>query len=445
MRSDLLKDIKSYLPWIIAAIVPLVVFLGFYPHYLRSNTFFWVCIATLPLSMQARGQNKLNFFWLAIIMSVVTLALPTTIGIYCMLCLLLIFLMQSIVGRLHFTLLIHALLASPLFSYFSSLVSFPIRLQLSKIVSWLLNVVGYQVSIEGNLVHLGDRSFLVDEACAGMFMLGYGLLFGTLILSHFSKNRHLNFRQLTGYYLLLIGLILSGNILRISLLIVFGIMPDHWFHEGLGLMVYIGQILVPFYLIVKHSIHRTFLFKIPKTDLKPVFPTKKYALLCIIMLILIGRHQLNMKSEHQEPQRVHLSGYDSSIVNDGVTKLQNDHALIYIKPPVAAYRADHNPMICWQGSGYSFKKIEKWLLNDISVNLAELVKSNEKVYTAWWFESANHKTGNQLTWRKHALQNNEQFYLVNLTCKTKAELERQINILLDQSILSHNNIDNNES
>jgi len=432
-------DIKSHWPWLLAAGVPLVLFLGFYPDYLRNNTFFWVCIVTLPLSMQATGQNSLNFFGLAIAMGVLTLVLPTTIGIYCVMCLLLIFLMQSIVGRLHFTLLIHALLASPLFSYFSSLVSFPIRLQLSKIVSGLLNMVGYQVTIEGNLVHFGNSSFLVDEACAGMFMLGYGLLFGTLILSHFSKNRQLRIKQLVTYYLLLIGLILSGNIIRITLLIVFEVMPDHWFHEGLGLIVYVGQILVPFYLIVKCTIRKTPVSYMPRTDLKPIFPVKKYAILCVMMLLLIGRHQFSMASEIIEPQEIHLSGYDASVVKSGVTKLQNDHALIYIKPPVAAYQADHNPMICWQGSGYHFKKIEKHPVQGLNLNSAELVKGDEKVYTAWWFQSTAHKTGDQLTWRKHALQNNEQFYLINLTCNSKAELERQINIVLDQNILSTNN------
>lgn len=445
MRLNLPFDLKSYWPWFIAAGVPLVLFLGFYPHYLRNNTFFWVCIATLPLAMQSTGQHRFNFFWLAIAISVITLVLPTTIGIYSMLCMTLIFLMQSIVGKLHFTLLIHALLASPLFSYFSSLVSFPIRLQLSKIVSWLLNSMGYNVNIEGNLVHLNDNSFLVDEACSGMFMLGYGLLFGTLILAHFAKDRPLGFQKLVGYYLILIGLILVGNIVRIALLIALGIMPDHWFHEGLGIIIYIGQILVPFYLIVKYFASKAPTFRISKTDLKPIFPIKKYAVLCTLLLILISRHQISTKAGDTIANKIHLSGYQSSIINDGVTKLQNDNSIIYVKPPVAAFRADHNPMICWKGSGYSFKKIEKWPINDLDINLAELVKRDDKVYTAWWFESTAHKTGDQLTWRKYALQNDEQFYLINLTCNTKAELEKQINIVLDQNILSTNNTENNES
>jgi len=411
--------------------------LSLYPHYLRNNTFFWICLATLPLSMQSSVREKGNYvFWFALAVGGLSMLLPTTIGIYLVLCLTLIFLVQSIVGRLEYTLIAHALLASPLFTYFSSLVSFPLRLQLSSIVTFLLQTIGMDIQIEGNMVYLGDTSFLVDEACAGMFMLGYGLLFGTIILSQSYKKKVLSLKLLILYYAILLILIFSANIVRITLLIIFNIMPDHWLHEVLGIFLYAFQILLPFYLIVQFVTNPLVSQDEKKERLTPIFPWKKYALLCCLMGLLIAREHTNKKWHEMTERKIDFPGFESKMIKDNVVKLQNDNSLIYVKPPVSPYRADHNPMICWQGSGYSFKKIEKWPIENMTINHAELVKGDDKVYTAWWFQSENHKTGNQLEWRKFGLLHNEEFYLINLTCSTKKELANQLNIIMAQNIIS---------
>ncbi|PIB35273.1 exosortase N [Reichenbachiella sp. 5M10] len=439
MTFTLANRIKTYWPWTIAAIVPLALFLGFYPQYLRSGTFFWICLLTLPLSMQSRAIGRGRYiFWMGLGVTVVSMVLPTTIGVYVLMCLILILLMESIVGRLNYTLLIHALLASPLFSYFSSLISFPIRLQLSKIVSYMLQSIGADVRIEGNMVQLGSHSFLVDEACAGMHMLGYGLLFGTIILSVFTKNKILSLKALLTYYVILLALIFLGNVVRITLLILFQIESDHWFHEGLGLLLYVCQILIPFYGIVQWGTN-----KLPVQNMAasrqehvPLFPKWQYAMLCLLMGVLTARQQQKTAGYKPAGQSINLPGYQSIDLGNQIIKLQNTQGLIYIKPPVPAYRADHNPIICWQGSGYSFKRIEKWFIQDIQINHAELIKGEDKIYTAWWFESLEHKTGDQLEWRKYGILHNEDFYLINLTCNTKEELNKQLRTLLGQNIIS---------
>ncbi|MEQ9168047.1 MAG: exosortase N [Fulvivirga sp.] len=431
--------IELYWKWVVAAIIPLAAFFLIYPNYIVESTFFWVCIITLPISIQSQsnGKDRLTFI-LTIALGTLSLLLPTVMGVYLMICLVLIFLLQSIVGRINYTLIVHMLLASPLFLYVKSLISFPVRLELSKIASNLLQLIGMDVRIEGNMVFSGDSSFLVDEACAGMFMLGYGLLFGTIILSIATRTRALPIYQLTLYYLILLVLILLGNVVRITLLIIFEIMPDQWMHEALGVIIYVFQILIPFYFITnlgsKHLLGKN--HSSIKNGL-PIFPLKRYAImLCLLCCVIIAQVS---KVNSTPPNQVSFTrvGFKSVGLKNNITKLQNEQALIYIKPPVAPYRADHNPMICWQGSGYKFKKIEKWSVNKTSINHAELIKGDDKIYTAWWFVSENYQTGDQLEWRKQGLMKGESYYLINVTCNSKQELHKQVQNLLTQNILSN--------
>ncbi|WP_109830329.1 exosortase N [Reichenbachiella versicolor] len=435
MTSLNINTLKDYKLWLLAAAIPLIIFGIMYPHYLRDHTFFWICLVTLPLSAQpAYNKVNLNLYWIGLIIGAVSLLLPTTIGIYMIMCTLLILLLRSAMGNIQLTLIIHAFIASPFFSYFNSLVSFPLRLKLSQIVTFILENVGLEARIEGNMVYMEGTSFLVDEACAGLKMLGYGLLFGTIIIAQLSRHKKVTLPRLLGFYTVLLGLIVSGNIVRITLLILFKIMPEHWLHEVLGISIYAIQILIPFYFVVNWSLKKQEAVKESAVDFVRVFPTPKYFTLLSVFLVVILLQQT--KRNHLPHEPIHIQGFVSKQVHGDVTKLTNDNALIYIKPPVAPYRADHNPMICWQGSGYSFKKIDKWNMNQTIINHAELIKGKDKIYTAWWFQSHQSMTGDQIEWRKQAIMNNEPFYLVNITCDSREELKRQIHILLDQNILS---------
>ena len=436
MSNTILQFLKTYRVWFLAAAFPIGIFLWVYPHYLRENTFFLLCLITLPLSVQRSAHQKgFPVFWLLLCIGGLSLLLPTTTGAYISLSLMLVMLLQSASGGLHPTILIHCALTSPFFTYFNSMVSFPVRLWLSRIVTYCLQTIGLDVQIDGNLVYMGETSFLVDEACAGMTMLGYGLLFGTIIISHLSKNKQVGLPQMTLFYLILLTLILSGNIVRISLLIIFNIRPDHWLHEGVGFCVYAFQVLIPFYLIIERLLMKQSPHQQETQSVVAPFPVHRYAIVLILLLVIITRHQLQHLQE-TDPHTIELSGFQKKEVQGKVIKLENEQALIYVKPPVPAYSADHNPMICWQGSGYSFQKIGQWSLFGTKINCAELVKKQDKVHTAWWYQSKNYATGDQLEWRKYGLLENEDFYLINVTCNSQEELKRQVQQLLNQNIIA---------
>lgn len=423
--------------WVLACLVPLATFFIIFPAYILTHTFFWVCLLTLPISIINDSSQRFPFFGLCLILGGLTLVLPTTIGVYVFVCSLLLFIGQQMMGGIHLIGLIHAFLASPFFTYVSSLVSFPIRLQLSKAVSYLLNYSGIENSTDGNIIHLGNHSFMVDQACSGMYFLGYGMLFGTLILSIRIRTKSIEWKWLVLYYSLLLGLIIWGNLVRIYFLVVFNIGSGHWMHDGIGLIIYLVQILLPFYLILKIGKSRS-VKKLNENSPASKFPIFKYALLIVLLVSLFVSVSVKKNEEILKNPVISLNGFDSEVVKKNVTKLHNDHTLIYLKSPVAAYSADHNPMICWSGSGYEFQKVEKITIGKNEVNAAMLKKNSDILYTAWWFESAESKTGDQWDWRWKAINYGENFYLINVTCSTKEKLNHQLKTLLERNFFQQN-------
>lgn len=423
--------------WALASILPIATFFVLFPQYIQGDSFFWICLLTLPISIIRDTSHRFPFYSLCLAIGLATFFVPTTIGTYVFVCSLLLFMGQQMTGGVHFVGLVHLFLASPFFTYVSSLVSFPIRLQLSKAVASLLRLSGMESSAVGNIIYIENHSFLVDQACSGMYLLSYSMLFGTLILSMRIRKKTMRWTWMMMHYILLLSLIVWGNLVRIYFLVMFNIVSDHWMHDGIGLIVYMLQILLPFYFVLNRSANGE--KKVPVYfSPTPEFPQKKYGILVLLLLLLVTTVKWTKAQETLNEPVVSLTGFNAEIVKTNVTKLSNDHALIYLKSPVAPYSADHNPIICWSGSGYEFQKVEKLQIGIHTVNASELKKGDEVLYTAWWFESSASRTDNQWDWRLRALKDNEAFYLINLTCSTRDELKKQTQNLINQNILLQN-------
>lgn len=79
-----------------------------------------------------------------------------------------------------------------------------------------------------------------------------------------------------------------------------------------------------------------------------------------------------------------LPGYAIKRIDADILKLNSPASLIYIKHIQSFYSTEHNPMICWKCSGYSFKSVEKIRIDGQLVYTAILTKGVEQLYTAWW-------------------------------------------------------------
>ncbi len=118
-----------------------------------------------------------------------------------------------------------------------------------------------------------------------------------------------------------------------------------------------------------------------------------------------------------------VEGYRVQRIANDVVKLENDQSLVYIKPITGFYSADHNPMICWRGSGYAFTRVEKSPVNGVFVYMALLQNGQDQLYTAWWYDNGVTCTIDQLTWRRDALQNKTKYALINVTATSREKLE----------------------
>jgi exosortase N len=104
-----------------------------------------------------------------------------------------------------------------------------------------------------------------------------------------------------------------------------------------------------------------------------------------------------------------------------VIKFEKAGALVYIKPS-PFYCPEHDPMICWQGSGYVFSKIKKELIDGRQVYWGVLTKAKDKIYAAWWFDNGSMKSVNEFEWRWAAVKGAKLFYLVNVNAASEAAL-----------------------
>ncbi|MBL6447840.1 exosortase N [Fulvivirga sp. 29W222] len=431
---------NPYAKVILFSLLAVGLFIIVNPGYLIIDTFTWIGILTLPITFRAPTNTRTHrFFWPTLGIVLLSIILKSTFGAYCSMIFFILLTIEMYAGKLSLISLFHLLLLSPLFKYFSSLISFPLRMQISKIIAVMLQAVGMDIELSGNLITFNGTEFLVDKACMGLYMLGYSFLFGLIILAGLERTYHkLSFRSIALFMILLLVLNFLSNIGRATTLIIFKIMPESWLHDIFGLLIFILCVLLPFYWISLWWKKRKHENQSNNQQKKYRYATAKFSL--ILILYLSSLWQNRQGEQQNQNSLIHLPGYTYTILDNHVAKFSNDKALIYIKPPVAPYKADHNPLICWQGSGYSFKKINYKNIGNRKVHLAELIKGGDKLYSAWWFQSDSSITSNQWEWRWNTLTKHHQYSMINITCATMEELESSCSNFLQNTIQSKSSL-----
>ncbi len=121
-----------------------------------------------------------------------------------------------------------------------------------------------------------------------------------------------------------------------------------------------------------------------------------------------------------------VPGYTVNAMKDGVTKLEREGALVYVKRIKDCYYTDHHPTICWQGSGFAFRKVKEENIAGITLFTGVLEKGKDRLYTAWWYDNGAMQTVSQFEWRWNALLTRSHFSLVNVTAESKEALAAEI-------------------
>lgn len=404
----------------------------FLKQYLVVDLSFCAALVLTPylIKPDANKTGLLRYGLLSLVFSILTLFTEVQTFYFFAIGFAILFVIESMAGSVGYIPFFLTGLLSSVFRYAEIAVGFPIRLKLSQSTASILQHIGYQVSVNGNVFSLNGREFSVDPACAGLKMMAVSLLIGLFFMAYFERQKGRKFSFLKVLSILAIVLILNvlSNLIRILILSVFSILPGNILHDMVGLTCLILYVIIPSFYFIKltsKKIIRNPHEKPKRFRLKHIFVN-----FLLVGVVWITGFSLTKKEPAATSLPVlPLQGYTKEIVKEDIVKLEKTDLLLYIKPLKRFYGAEHNPMICWTGSGYSFTHIQKETVGEKEIFTGILKKRNEVVYAAWWFDSGKFQTTEQSDWRWRALKG-ENFYLINVNSGNKEKLEEEVKRLL---------------
>lgn len=399
-----------------------------YIHFDAAN--FLIGIAVMPLMLrQAGGQGSARFGWLALAFGLLGLWIPVKTALYMTLCCALLFLFESYKGRCTALPLLTLFFMSPVCDYFAHVFSFPVRLWLTRVAAGLLQVAGMPVQTAGNMISDKGSEFSVDPACMGLSMLVTSLLCG-LILFAFHQRKY-KLKLAVGWVLaglaVIILLNIMANLCRIVLLVRFRLMPESPMHGLCGIACLVAYVLLPAAWLCRLLVRKKgkVLSSDPATGKGSGQGLALHGILLCVVSLIVLRGQVGPALPPQQSLPV-APGYTFSWLNKEVIKMENEKVLVYLKPLKGAVYTDHNPLLCWNGSGYIFEQIREQRWPGITLFTGTLCKGAERLYTAWWYENGSTSTISQWTWRRETLSGASPFTLVNVTVADEAVLQAEV-------------------
>lgn len=395
-------------------------------------------LAILPFSLRMdKGVCSTRYLIPALLFIILGLLVPARSVIYFAILFTALLLFETFKGKINFSALFVLVIISPLFKFFSDTLGFPLRLWLSNIVAQTMAFVGMPCRSAGNIIYIDHYEFYIDQACAGLNMLHVSLLLGIFIVSMQQKkeNKQIGFFPTVLFLLLVLALNICSNFFRILLIVIFKIMPGTTLHEFAGLLSMIIYVILPLLYLSKKTLNycgknSATAPPLPESSVSYAFKKTAFPIVLLILLaILLVKPRKTTFSENAEVKAYQLPGYQKSLLNNDVIKFENPQAIIYYKP-TPCYAPEHNPMICWTGSGYEFKFIEKRMVKGIEIYTGTLEKGSDKLYAAWWFDNGKLKTINPLRWRWAAAKGGAPFHLVNVNTAVRNDLEKIVSTML---------------
>ncbi|HEX8377392.1 MAG TPA: exosortase N [Pedobacter sp.] len=397
-------------------------------YYLwNANVLIGVCLAPYICSVDV-GKFSMRYLVPSVALTVLAVFIPvkTTIFVALLFCLLLF--LENYLGKIRPMLLLLLLIISPIFNYISNAIGFPIRLWLSDASASLLSLTGVDTHAYGNLIMQGGNEFAVDQACAGLNMMATSLIICLFVIAYYQKRTFKKFPALYVVSLLILTTVLNVvcNLIRIVLLVQFKIAAESIYHDFIGLLCLLVYVILPLLFLVKEFIGKFGRKYKAGTASQSYVDMPRYIWLHIILLGIVSIVACNLKNMGQiAPSITNISfpGYKKEILDNGILKFENNDALIYLKSGTY-YAPEHDPMVCWKGSGYNFKSIKKETIGSTEIYTGILEKGNDKIYSAWWFDNGKIKTISQFLWRWKAARGQGNFYLVNANAKDASTLRR---------------------
>ncbi len=339
-------------------------------------------------------------------------------------CFLFFYLIETAFGKINNLPVVLVLMTSPLTVYLLELIGYPMRIQLANTATQLLQLIFEDVNNQGNIIFVNGFECTVDKACAGLRMITTGLITAIALSGIYERQFNKTLSFLSVFIMLAISfmVIVLANLIRILLLIIFQSPPDNWGHELIGGIAYAAFILPILFMVLYAFVRWIGKPRRNQGHSSIQLVNKKHQTLLLfsifILMMIVRVNPEKFQNLYVDPsfETIQVEGYEGKVLGNGVLKLHNKEALIYLKPPQPFYSADHTPLVCWRGSGYTFKseKISE-VKEGFVVNTGLLVKENDELHTAWWYDNNVSNTHNHFTWRWRQVKKEPGFRLVNVT------------------------------
>jgi len=411
--------------------------------FTQSNLLIGACLLPFVANIRPGTRFNYSFFLLILLFGTASFIYGVRMFYFFALVFYLLWLAEIFIGRVNSLTVFLLGFMSPFFSQVSAILGFPMRLQLSQLAGTVLKWIGLDIQIEGNMMLLNGAVFTVDEACMGLNMLAISMLMGVFILAHNSSvyKKGMKLKYIILFFVICFVLNLVANLFRIIVLVLFEVLPGNPMHEIIGISCLIVYVLIPLYMLGRWMINRFgYLPKERNNTLSvPVFGRMGFALFAAIILFVGVRVNKIRNHPVVAHARVSLPGFITTEIGDGVTQMTNDVMLVYVKPIPEFFTGEHTPLLCWKGSGYVFKSIRKKWIYGQEIYFGQLVKANEKLYTAWWYSNGQVQTISQLDWRMRMLKGEAKFCLVNVTTNEETKLTQNIKMIFEGDLLKIEN------
>jgi exosortase N len=416
----------------------------YYLHeFFGKHPVLFTGLLLMPYVLVVREPGRYSgvYGFLSLLLLGLTLWMPVKTLYFLALGFATIFWIESRVGRVNHLPLFFLGVLSPVFNFITTIFGFPIRLRLSEWAGVILQKGGLKMVVSGNILSVNGTDFSVDPACMGLNMLVVSLIIGLLMLAFQERKRKqvLPMHRIALVLLATFGLNLLCNLIRIVLLVWFRLLPDNPLHDAVGMGCLLVYVVLPLWYLTPLAFIQPFFF--PdfnhrfQFSIAGIFGRKLAGMgwIHVVLLVLAlvrgwtweGR---GGASSLAEPGPV--AGYQREVVEAGIYKYSKQDALLYVKPVVEFFDAEHTPLICWQGSGYEFKKIGQQKCGDLDIYTGILQKGDDLIYTAWWFDNGQHKTISQADWRWRMGRGEAGFSLINLNADREEALMKEIVSLL---------------
>ena len=380
----------------------------------KSNRYFYIMVGFLSFAYFAPINTLIYLAWISAFL----------------------FLIENHFGKTGILSFIYLIVISPIFLYFGNFFGIPARLELTELASKLLNAIDFQNQVAGNLIITQNNEFSVDPACMGLTMLSTSFLLAIVIAMQKEKETYKKLTLLSTF--LYLGLVLlynlSGNLIRILLLVIFHIPAEDYMHDEVGILCLIVYVLIPLYFTA-NLLYKKHTISLPIKNVSLHKSTNFLNYIAILLMLGLGYYlKININRTNTLPANCSIEGYTKTIAAKDVLKFEDASTLIYVKPVNSFYGAEHTPMICWVGSGYSFQQVKKIKISNIEIFYGRLSKGKDIIYCSWWFDNGENKTINQLIWRWDVIKGAKNYSLININTKDEKTLYTKTSEIISKNI-----------